>query len=296
MGASLAGAAAVLGTGILLVNLIAASPVEVVRSLWVRSLFWGPGQVLLFADTLLMSTSWAILARSLLPDDEMWERRFRLALFAYVPFLAVLVSALLSGEASHHATVNRWIANAISGAGLGLPTLLIAGLLVSRLVRLGRRAWTSPSYLALVGSLLLYAAGSVIAAAGFRSDLRVPAHYHGTVGAVTLALMGVTLQLLGRGEGRLARWQPVLYGGGLLVMILGLYWAGLLGAPRKTFGFQWADLPALIALNVMGLGAGLAVLGGVAFLLLALPALARRAWRGVPGRAEKPRPRFSWTP
>jgi hypothetical protein len=47
----------------------------------------------------------------------------------------------------------------------------------------------------------------------------------------------------------------------------GMHWAGGHGAPRKTFGFAWANTQALIAMNVMGLGSLLAILGGLAFVV-----------------------------
>lgn len=297
MGACLAALTVLVSVAVMAYTLATVSPVGVERAVWVRSLFWGPGYVLLFAETMLMATAWMLLTRLVVAPGPAWDRWARAALFLYLPFLALLVSALLGGDAGRNATIDRWVANAISGAGLGLPSILLLVLVLGQFLHSGVRPWRSPAALALLGSLLLYGTGGLIAAAGFRSDLRVPAHYHGTVGAVTLALMGLVLYLLDRERGRLARWQPVLYGGGLTVMILGLYWAGLLGAPRKTFGFQWADLPALVALNVMGLGAAVAVAGGAAFLLLTLPPLARRvavAARPAPPARVPARP--SWSP
>jgi hypothetical protein len=65
---------------------------------------------------------------------------------------------------------------------------------------------------------------------------------------------------------------------------VGLYWAGGRGAPRKTIGFSWADAQALLAMNLMGAGSVVAVLGGLAFVLnIGLP-LCSRAPRGGPSR------------
>jgi heme/copper-type cytochrome/quinol oxidase subunit 1 len=64
-----------------------------------------------------------------------------------------------------------------------------------------------------------------------------------------------------------ARWQPYLSGLGLLGIMAGMHWAGGHGAPRKTFGFTWANAQALLAMNLMGLGSLLAILGGLAFVL-----------------------------
>jgi cytochrome c oxidase subunit 1 len=102
------------------------------------------------------------------------------------------------------------------------------------------------------------------------------------VGAVTLAYMGLTpllLEICGRQpwRQRWTRWQPWLYGVGLLGIMAGMHWAGGHGAPRKTFGFTWANAQALIGLNLMGLGSVLAIAGGLAFVInMGLPLLRRK--------------------
>jgi heme/copper-type cytochrome/quinol oxidase subunit 1 len=135
-----------------------------------------------------------------------------------------------------------------------------------------RLPWGSPLFSGTALSMALFAIGGVLGVVGFQQDTRVPAHYHGMVGAVTLAYMGLApllLDLCGRRvwSDRLARWQPYLYGVGLIGIMAGMHWAGGHGAPRKTYGFGWANAQALIAMNVMGLGSLLAILGGLAFVV-----------------------------
>lgn len=244
------------------------------RETTLRVLFWASGQGLLFADTILMAAVWLLLLRFGYGRLRFAEHWARAALFAYTPFLFGVAALFTSGEPAHLFGAARGLVNAVTGVGLALPSMALVALALTQIGR-GPRPWREPWFAALALSLALYLAGGLIAVAGFRSDLRVPAHYHGTVGAVTMALMGLLPALVPGAPRwpRLARVQPYLYGGGLLLMMLGLYWAGLLGAPRKTFGFDWAGLPALLALNLMGLGAGLAVLGGALFVVLALPPL-----------------------
>jgi cytochrome c oxidase subunit 1 len=99
------------------------------------------------------------------------------------------------------------------------------------------------------------------------------------VGAVTLSYMALTPLLLGLTgrrplSERWARWQPYLYGVGLLGIMVGMHWAGGHGAPRKTFGFSWANAQALIGMNLMGVGSVLAIAGGLAFVInMGLPLL-----------------------
>jgi heme/copper-type cytochrome/quinol oxidase subunit 1 len=137
---------------------------------------------------------------------------------------------------------------------------------------------------ALSASLTLFAAGGVLAVLIAGSNTIVPAHYHGSIVGVTLALMGLTYHLLprlgfGRPEGLTARIQPWIYGVGQLLHIGGLALSGALGIQRKTAGAaQGLDsLAAKGAMGVMGIGGLLAVIGGILFVLVVIGALRRRS-------------------
>jgi heme/copper-type cytochrome/quinol oxidase subunit 1 len=139
-----------------------------------------------------------------------------------------------------------------------------------------------PAYRALLASLVLFAAGGLIGASIAGVNTVIPAHYHGSIVGVTLALMALTYQLLpqlgfGRAEGRMARWQAVVYGGGQLLHIAGLAASGAMGIQRKTAGAaQGLSGAAKAFMGVMGLGGLLAVIGGILFVLVVLFAFARR--------------------
>ena len=58
---------------------------------------------------------------------------------------------------------------------------------------------------------------------------------------------------------------------GMVLFVLGLFFAGLKGAPRKTYGTGFTQDPMVIFyLSLMGVGTLLAVAGGVIFVLYAL--------------------------
>tara|TARA_B100000315_G_scaffold260142_1_gene319510 strand:- start:4466 stop:4732 length:267 start_codon:yes stop_codon:yes gene_type:complete len=63
---------------------------------------------------------------------------------------------------------------------------------------------------------------------------------------------------------RIARYQPYLYGLGFLIIIIGLFWAGSYDVPRKAFGYE--NPLTVLAMNLMGVGAIVAVLGGALFV------------------------------
>jgi hypothetical protein len=136
---------------------------------------------------------------------------------------------------------------------------------------------------ALWASLVLFTVGGAIGFLIQGSDVRIPAHYHGSIVGVTLALMGLVFALLPRlgfaaPAGRLARWQPVLYGGGQLMHILGLVWSGGYGVQRKVAGAGQVlrSTQEVLGMGLMGLGGLIAIVGGMAFAWIVVVSLARR--------------------
>jgi heme/copper-type cytochrome/quinol oxidase subunit 1 len=177
--------------------------------------------------------------------------------------------------------------------GNALAAVPIGLMLTVALLRGGTPIGASkqPAYRALIASLVLFAAGGVIGAAIAGVNTVIPAHYHGSIVGVTLALMGLTYQLLpelglGRAEGRMARWQAGIYASGQLLHIAGLAASGAMGIERKTAGAaQGLDGMARAFMGVMGLGGLLAVIGGILFVLVVLRAFAGRSSPPGPDQA-----------
>ncbi len=112
------------------------------------------------------------------------------------------------------------------------------------------------------------------------SNVKIPAHYHGCIVGVTLALMGVVYLLLPRlgfaaPAPRLAAAQAWLYGAGQLLHIAGLVWSGGYGVQRKVAGAEQAlrTSSEIAAMGVMGLGGLIAVIGGLLFVIVVIRAL-----------------------
>lgn len=242
-------------------------------------LAWGPGHVLQFVYVLLMMSAWAVLAEAV-TDHAPAATGWRRALFigAALPLLAVPVLYGLhpvDGQAFRRAftllmAFGSWPAAAAFGASLAWQVLRDA------------RARRHPLALALLLSILLFFIGCGLGALIRGDTTLVPAHYHGTVGAVTLALMALGYRLLPAfglplAAGRMLRWQPILYGGGLALLALALAWSGLIGVPRKTLHVQvLLQHPAyLVAMGAAGIGGALAVSGAALFVANVLRAL----WR-----------------
>ena len=116
------------------------------------------------------------------------------------------------------------------------------------------------------------------------ADTRTPAHYHGVIGGVNLALMGLVFCALLPSLERAAKLGRAvfalfwLYGLGQALHSAGLFLAGGYGAPRKVAG-DIAGLEAFgaqVGLYGMGVGAVIAVAGGVMFIWIVGRALLRR--------------------
>lgn len=247
-------------------------------------LFWGPGHILQFAYTQLMLVAWIWLARATdrpLPLSDTW-----LSALLVLGILPLLLVPLLHGLHAPDSAGLRIAYTKLMQHGNGLAPIPIGLLLIASLIRNRGREITPhqrPAYNALIASLVLFAAGGLIGASIVGGNTVVPAHYHGSIVGVTLALMGLTYHLLpelgfGRVEGRMARWQATIYGSGQLLHIAGLAASGALGIQRKTAGAaQELSGPAKAFMGIMGLGGLLAIVGGILFVLVVLHAFRHRA-------------------
>jgi heme/copper-type cytochrome/quinol oxidase subunit 1 len=142
-----------------------------------------------------------------------------------------------------------------------------------------------PLRAALAWSLVLFGAGGLIGLAIQGSNVKIPAHYHGSIVGVTLAFMGLAYHLLPQmgfaaPQGRLATLQPWLYGAGQLAHMLGLLWSGGYGVQRKVAGAQQVlrSTEQIAAMGLMGLGGLLAVAGGIVFIVIVIRAMMANRW------------------
>ncbi len=250
-------------------------------------IFWGGGHVLQFAYTLLMLVGWVWLASAIgarLPlSPRVVTLLFAIALLAAfltpITYLAYDVTSI-----EHHRAQTLLMR---FGGGLVIPPLTLAILwslwsLWSRTVGNPLVASSRPLQAALVTSLLLFSAGGVIGFMITGSNVRIPAHYHGCIVGVTLAMMGVVYHLLPKlgfaaPQSGYAVWQPYIYGVGQLVHIVGLVWSGGYGVQRKVAGAEQIlrSTQETLAMGLMGLGGLIAIIGGAMFVVIVLHALCK---------------------
>jgi hypothetical protein len=248
-------------------------------------LFWGGGHALQFTWTLLMLVGWLWLAQACGARVSLSARvtlgLFALALAAvFVTPYAYWAYPVLTVE---HRELHTWGMRV--GGGLAIfPIALAVSVALVRQRSTAIAAEARPLRAALLSSMALFAAGGLIGLTIHGSNVKIPAHYHGCIVGVTLALMGLVYHLLPRlgyaaPRGRLAVSQPYLYGLGQLMHIIGLVWSGGYGVQRKVAGTEQVlrSTGEVFGMGLMGLGGAVAIVGGLLFVITVW-----RAMRNVP--------------
>lgn len=242
---------------------------------------WAPGHLLQFVHMLLLMTAWMVLGERAIGTAVAPQRWLvGLLVLAAVPVLVaplIFVLQPVGSQAFRHAFT------LLMACGVWPAAVLLAVLLLVKLACAGRAVWAVAESVPLLLSLLLFVFGCLLGSVIRGESTMVPAHYHGTVGAVTLAYMALGYRLLpafglGVAAGRLVRWQPVIYGTGLLTLAGALAWSGWLGMPRKTLPVEMAaqSTAYLAAMGLTGLG-GLLAIGGAALFVFNI---VRSLWCG----------------
>lgn len=229
-------------------------------------ILWGAGHVLQFGHVALLMAIWLRLVER--AGGRALPQGAGIVLFAVaaLPAVAAPLLALCGALASEE--LNRFHTELMRWANWPAPLLLGLVLLMREPAAVGRADGVAPS-------LGLFVVGCLAGAAIDSQTTMIPAHYHGTIGAFTLVLMAAALarglpDTAGRAACGLARLPLALYATGIMALIGGLAWSGLLGAARKSpFSAEGVELGPMLAASVMGLGGAIAVAGVCLFVVVA---------------------------
>lgn len=257
-------------------------------------LAWGPGHVLQAANACAMLAVWLWLIERTTGKPVLRASAARLIFGALVLPQAIMPLLTVRGtmDSLYHTGATQLMRWAIFPA---IVTVLVIG--VRHLVR-HRRNQPPRSHAArtaftgFIASAGLAVFGMILGACIRGSTTLVPAHYHASLGAVTVAFMTAAYlvsEIVARTPSpgarrerlwRSAKWQLALFGVGQTVFVLGFAIGGAYGLGRKTYAAEQHVRSAgeLTGLVVMGVGGLVAVAGGLWFLFLILREM-RRGWR-----------------
>jgi hypothetical protein len=256
-------------------------PSGVQTEVYYELLVWGGGHVLQLVCSIAMVTVWLLLLSAALgasPVSPPAATGLFLALllpWAFAPLLA-LQGSWSPGYRLGFTRLMQW--------GIFPVVSIFLVLCLTSLARARRagvleaRPLADPRISAFAVSAGLTVLGFGLGAAIRGSNTMVPAHYHASVGGVTVAFMAATYLMLPAFRfaiptlrlRRAAAWQPALYGVGMLVFASGFGLAGAHGMERKIYGAEQAarGVAETIGLALMGIGGFVSMAGGLLFLFV----------------------------
>lgn len=241
--------------------------------------FWGGGHILQFANMIATVGIWLILFYEITGQNLMSLNKVSVLGFVYTA--PVLFSPLLLVDGTSNSLYLSGFTQYMRWGIFPIVSIFIIYLMVKCYsMLLSKRNWLNllrdSNFTGLILSIFLTIIGFILGAMISGSNTMVPAHYHATLGAVTIAFMAVTYWLLQRygynisdhrKKGLHAK-QLLIYGLGQLIFVAGLAVAGTYGLARKVFGEEQLIHSAEIyfGLGLLLIGGLLAITGGIIFL------------------------------
>jgi cytochrome c oxidase subunit 1 len=270
-----------------------------------RLVWWGLGHSSQQINVAAMVSIWYLLGALTVGAVVVNEKISRTAFVLYIAFISM--------ASAHHLLVDpgfgpSWkIVNTSYFMYMAVLASMLHGFTVPAGVELGmrlrgftqgifgwlRRApWADPGFSSLWLSLVVFGFVGGITGVTFGTEqiniiahntLRIPGHFHATVVSGTaMAFMGVTyyvIPLIFRKRVAfygLARWQPYVFAGGMLVFSMAMTFAGTFGVPRRHWDITFAGAPFDVGYSpavdlmmaIMGIGGLLAAVGGGMYILV----------------------------
>jgi cytochrome c oxidase subunit 1 len=302
---------------------------------WYRMTWWGLGHMSQQVNVCAMVSIWYLLGTLTTGSKPLSESVCRGAFVLYILFINVASAHHLLVDPGVGAGWKIW--NTSYAMYLAVLASMIHGFTVPASVEVAMRKkgfnrglfgwlaaapWNNPGFSGFFLSLVIFGFGGGITGVVLgtqqinimaHNTLRIPGHFHVTVvGGTTLAFMALTYYVVPLVFQRdfyakaLCRIQPYLFGGGITLAAVGMSFAGSYGVPRRHWdieftGGQFAtgfDPGAHVMLGLLGIGAVIAFLGLLLFILLVVAAVffgpsiagqAMQPWheeRRAPGDAE----------
>jgi cytochrome c oxidase subunit 1 len=272
-----------------------------------RLLWWALGHSAQQINVAAMVAIWYMLGALTVGAVVLNEKVSRWAFVLYILFISM--------ASAHHLLVDpgfgpAWkIVNTSYFMYMAVLASMIHGFTVPAGLELGMRLrgytrglfgwlrkapWGDPGFSSLVLSVVVFGFFGGITGVTIGTEqiniiahntLRIPGHFHATVVSGTaVAFMGATyylLPLIFRKKVAfwgLARIQPYMFAGGLLLLEFGMTFAGSFGVPRRHWDISFAqsahDVPFSpvvdLFMAMVGIGGIIAATGAFAFILIAV--------------------------
>jgi cytochrome c oxidase subunit 1 len=270
-----------------------------------RNFFWGFGHPAQQVNLAAMVAIWYALAQMTTGIRPVNEKFSRLAFILYLFFINL--------GSAHHLLVDpglsfAWKAvNTSYAMYLAVLGSMMHAFSIPAAIEIAQRAkghnkglfgwlrnapWGEPGFAALIMSMIIFGwiggvTGVTIGTEQINmlahNTMRLPGHFHATVvGGTTTAFMGFTyyvIPLIFRKELKLKSWaklQPYVFGFGTILVSLGMITSGLQGVARRHWDITFTGVvpgTVNITLAIMGIGALIAVTGGIMYITIVLASI-----------------------
>ncbi|MCW5699306.1 MAG: cbb3-type cytochrome c oxidase subunit I, partial [Rhodospirillales bacterium] len=296
-----------------------------IDSLMYKTIWWGLGHSSQQINVAAHVAVWYAIAAIVLGAKPLSEKVSRSAFLLYICFLQLASAHHLlvePGLTSAYKVFNTSYAIYLAVLGSMIHGLSVPGAIEAAQRRNGfteglfgwlRRApWGNPAFSGLAMSVIMFGflggiSGVVLGTEQLNilmhNTLYIPGHFHATVVAgTTLAFMALTyllIPLVWRRELILttwAKWQPYLFGIGVMGISLFMMGAGTLGVSRRHWDITFSDATvvfdyppaafAMLALN--GIFAIIASAGGIMFIVVVVGSILFGKKRGEVEMRENP--------
>jgi len=276
-----------------------------IDTLMYKTIWWAMGHSSQQINVSAHVAIWYLIAAVVLGAKPLSEKVSRMAFLMYILFLQL--------ASAHHLLVepgisSEWkIFNTSYALYLAVLGSMLHGMTVPGSIEAAQRArgytnglfewlrkapWGNPAFSGMFMSLVMFGflggiSGVVMGTEQINiimhNTIYVPGHFHATVVAgTTLAFMAGTYllvplifqrELIMKG---LARWQPYLFGLGVMGISVFMMGAGTLGVPRRVWDITGADAAlkydysgaAYLMMGLNGISAIMAALGGFLFIAI----------------------------
>jgi cytochrome c oxidase subunit 1 len=272
-----------------------------------RMVWWGLGHSSQQINVAAHVSVWYLLAGLTVGGVVVNEKISRMAFVLYVLFISMASAHHLLVDPGMGPAWKVW--NTSYAMYLAVLASMVHGFTVPAGIEMGQRLrgytrgmfewlkkapWGDPGFSGMALSVVIFGFIGGITGVTIGTEqiniivhntLRVPGHFHSTVvGGTALAFMAVTyyvLPLIFRK--RVAFWglakiQPYVFGLGIVILSMSMIFQGIFGVPRRHWDVSFANAPFQVEYHpavqlfqaTMGIGGLLAILGGLAYILIAV--------------------------
>jgi cytochrome c oxidase subunit 1 len=272
-----------------------------------RMVWWGLGHSSQQINVAAHVSVWYLLAGLTVGGVVVNEKISRMAFVLYVLFISMASAHHLLVDPGMGPAWKVW--NTSYAMYLAVLASMVHGFTVPAGIEMGQRLrgytrgmfewlkkapWGDPGFSGMALSVVIFGFIGGITGVTIGTEqiniivhntLRVPGHFHSTVvGGTALAFMAVTyyvLPLIFRK--RVAFWglakvQPYIFGLGIVILSMSMIFQGIFGVPRRHWDVSFSNAPFQVEYHpavqlfqaTMGIGGLLAILGGLAYIVIAV--------------------------